>query len=229
MELSGRVRILEDAGFGVWKVDATPKDLQFLGKPLARVSGRSVLGLQSYELSEEGEFIVFPIDAVNVLALGDSADCVAVAINRKATPAERKGEGKEVSPVVYTPANASVEQQKFRSGDTAFIAACEAERLPSRIVELGRVFLSRVRNFSNDRLHEGKHRKWVTYPRNFLALTIQNRNKQFCVHVKKTSVLSSLNGTLDIRDDRPGYVRFWLRDETQLEAAVKAARGSYGV
>lgn len=229
MELSGRVRILRDAGFGAWKVDATPKDLQFLGKPLARLSGRSVVALQAYELSEDAEYLVFPINEARVLTLGDNKDCVAVAVTPELSKAETDGENEEVSLGTEAPAFAAAVSPRFRSGDQAFIMACEAETLPSRVIEIGENFLSRVREFSDDRLREGKHRKWVTYPNNFLALTIQNRNKQFCIHVKKTSVLASLNDTLDIRDDRPGYVRFWLQDESQLEAAVKAAKSSFGV
>lgn len=229
MELSGRVRILGDAEFGAWMVAVTPKDLQFLGKPLARLSGRSVVGLMTYELSKDREFLVFPISEARVLSLGDSEDCVAVAINQETSTASTNDENEEVLSGTEAPAVAAAALQTFRSGDQAFISACEAEALPLKIVELGKNFLKRVRDFSDDRLREGKHRKWVTYPKNFLALTIQNRNKQFCIHVKQTTVLASLKDTLDIRDDRPGYVRFWLRDESQLDAAVKAANSSFGV
>ncbi|MDA4844675.1 hypothetical protein [Hoeflea poritis] len=226
MELSGRVRILDNAGFGVWKVEATPKDLQFLGKPLARAHGRSVISLQNWKLSEDKNFLTFPIDKASVLLLGDNEDCIA--IDREAST-DKLSSSKKKPDSFATQRSAMISQQNPTFGDQAFIAACEAEALPPKIVELGKKFLSRVRDFSNDRLREGKHRKWVTYPKNFLALTIQNRNQQFCVHVRKTSVLDSLTGSLDIRDDRPGYVRFWLQDESQLEAAVTASKGSFDV
>lgn len=228
MELSGRVRILKDAGFGAWHVAASANDFRFLGKPLARASGRSIVGLQTYELSDDGEFLVFPINEARVLSLGDRKGCVAIAFRYDVLDTEPNNEEEEALSGTPVLASAATEHQKFRSGDHAFIAACEAEALPPEIVELGRDFLNRVREFSDDKLEEGKNRKWVTYPKNFLALTIQNRKQQFCIHVKKTSVLDPLNNTLDIRDDRPGYVRFWLKEKSQLEAAVKAAKGSFG-
>lgn len=227
MELSGRVRILESSGFGVWRVEAIAKDLEFLGDSTSRAPGRSILGLKGYKLSEAGDFLVFQLKDVSVFSLGDLDDCVAVAFEgpkMEQLPEDGKG---LTTDTLNQSTHARI--QKFGSGDEAFIAACRFERLPDRIIKLGQEFLKRIREFSGDDLREGKSRKWVTYPKNFLALTIQNRNQQFCVHVKKSPLLNSLSESLDVRDDRPGYARFWLQDESQLESAVRAAKGSFGL
>ncbi len=226
MELTGRVRILEDSGFGVWRVEAKPNELKLLGNPLFRARGRSILTLGTYDFSEDWKFLVFPLNEVKILALGDNEDCLVISTEeREKEPIIEQWP----TPTVVRSTNSSFVEQEFRSGDREFINACRSELLPERVVRLAEDFLKQVREFSDDTLREGKHRKWVTYPKNFLALTIQNQKKRYCIHVKKSNVLSSLSDQLDIRDDRPGYVRFWLQDQSELEAAVRAAKGSFAL
>jgi hypothetical protein len=217
MKLSGSVPVLETAGFGVWRVEAAASDLAVLGKPCSRASGRSVIALHACEVSDRQESLIFQLSDVSLLNLGDADDCIAVLLEKSST--EELSHQNTASKIDVP--------QRFRSGDDAFIAACRSEGLPDSIVRLGQSFLGSIREFSEDKLQEGLHRKWVTYPKNFLAITIQNRNHQFCVHVKKSAMLSKVSDRLDVRDDRPGYVRFWLQDETQLSAAVRAAKGSF--
>lgn len=217
MKLIGSVPVLEATGFGVWRVEAAADDLAVLGKPCARVSGRSIIGLKAYELSDRQDSLIFQVSDASLLNLGDADDCIAVLL--ESSKRDRRSQQNATS--------SNDVSHPFRSGDDAFIAACQSEGLPDRIVNLAQNFLNSIREFSNDKLQEGKHRKWVTYPKNFLAITIQNRNHQFCVHVKKSAVLPSISDTLDIRDDRPGYVRFWLQKDSQLSAAIRAARASF--
>lgn len=222
MKLSGSVPVLETAGFGAWRVDAAPADLAMLGKAASRRSGRSIIGLKACELNGGESSLTFQLDDVSLLNLGDTKDCIAVLLE---VP------GKEKLFRQTVPAEAvsrrMVQEVRYRRGDHAFIEACHSENLPEAIIKLVQDFLTAVREFSSDELQEGLHRKWVTYPKNFLAITIQNRNKQFCIHVKKTAVLPTLADRLDIRDDRPGYARFWLQNESQLSPAIRAARASF--
>jgi len=173
--------------------------------------------------ADEGHHLFFDRRSMRLLARGKAVDTLVVLSSSghldghdKAEPASKHSrvtqKGKTVS---------------GRSGDLAFIQACRDEKLPDNILRLGEEFLSEVRKFSNDELVEGLSRKWVTTPKNFLALTIQNRKKQFCIHVKKTQNLRFLSELIDVRDDRPGYARFWLKSENQLEAAVSAAKASF--
>ncbi len=225
MKLSGCVRVLERAEFGVWRVEAAASELAVLGKPRSQVSGCSIIGLTACEISGNQDFLTFQLSDASLLNLGDAGDCIAVLLERPNTHGHSQSNA-VLKPDALRQAVTPL-PQGYRKGDGAFIAACHTERLPETVLDLGQDFLSSIREFSDDRLQEGLHRKWVTYPKNFLAITIQNRNQQFCVHVKKTAMLRELSGTLDIRDDRPGYVRFWLQDELQLAAAVRAAKASF--
>jgi hypothetical protein len=221
MKLSASVPILEAGNFDTWRIEAAASDLAMLGKPRSRSSGRSIIGLKACELSGDKKFLMFELGEASLLNLGEARDSIAILLNRpnKETASSRS------EPEVVGQANAVFSQ--FRTGDDSFIAACRSEGLPEAVIRLGQSFLARIREFSDDKLREGMHRKWVTYPKNFLALTIQNRNQQFCIHVKHSAMLAQFSDRLDIRDDRPGYARFWLKDQSQLDPAVKAARASF--
>ncbi len=225
MDITGRVRILDDSTFGVWRIEANPTDLKYLGDPVSRSRGRSVILLGDCNVTEDGNSLIFSIGKAKLLVLGDGEDSLVISTSDvDQRPTDKPVQGRAFHNVGVSSLTCGI-----RSGDEEFLDACRDEKLPVEIVTLGQNFLSRVRQFSKDVLREGQHRKWVTYPKNFLALTIQNRNQQFCVHVKKSTELDRLTDVLDIRDDRPGYVRFWLKDDIQLEAAVRAAKASYRV
>jgi hypothetical protein len=175
---------------------------------------------------ENGNYLEFPVDATRTIALGDTGDCIAILANPlEDTVAQNENEDDHSVSAVRSSIPWPDER---KSGDQAFILSCKEEGLPSEIVALAQEFLVRIRSFSSDDLIEGQGRKWVTKPKNFLAITIQNRKKQFCIHVKKTPQLSTLNATIDVRDDRPGYARFWLQNASQMEEALKAVEASFG-
>jgi hypothetical protein len=56
-------------------------------------------------------------------------------------------------------------------------------------------------------------------PANFVAITIQNRDQSFAIHVKGSSN-NFAAPTLDIRADRGSYCRFKLEHKRQLQDAI---------
>lgn len=211
----------------VWASKLEPSDIAMFGR-LPKAPGEvSVVSIKNVSVDSSAKSLKINLKDASLLHHGTGGSCVFVHVG---TTAQNEQHQTRVSATGLNPTT----EQKFqqapinqRSGDSAFLQACKGEGLPIEMVKLISDFLNAVRVFSNDELVEGQSRKWVSKPRNFVAITIQNRNKQFCIHVKKSPVLKSLESTLDIRDDRPGYVRFWLQGENQLEAAIAAARGSY--
>lgn len=216
MELFATFALTSPSAPNVYCAQARPDELAVVGTPLAQTGGRSILAVQSGPIFVSGDRVSFSVSGAKLLNLGQTDECVIVVVSSD-------------GPAPLTNTNHQHLHGQLGKGDKAFLDACAVEGLPEEVINLGKNFLSSVREFSDDMLHEGQSRKWVTKPRNFLALTIQNRNQQFCVHVKKSSLLHALEGKLDIRDDRPGYARFWLSNSTQLEAAILAAKSSYGV
>src|SRR5262249_17041729 len=109
-------------------------------------------------------------------------------------------------------------------GDTAFLAECERHLNPE-LVALAKKLLSEVRSRYPGELHEGQARKWVNDRGNFFALTIQNRDQSFAVHVKgEPSRFNS--STLDIKADRNSYSRFKLKGRTRFDEALRVVLAS---
>ena len=215
MDFKAAVGVSSPLGNGVWLVHATREDVGRLGPAKCGVGSRSVVGVPFVEVAPDGRNISFSVKQAHVLNLGDGNECLVISLARAG------GDGTDEVP------EGRLSEQPKGAGDANFLRSCRSEGLPDETVRLAEDFLAAVRDFSEDDLHEGLSRKWVTKPRNFLAITIQNRNKQFCVHVKKSTALHGLTGVLDIRDDRPGYARFWLQHRGQLDAAIKAAKHSF--
>lgn len=202
--------ILRTSGEKLWVTDSNVLSHLDLKLNIAKEGEYSFVQVSNVYEVNDGAALLLEKNGAVLLNLGQGNRCVVV---------ENKS---EENPDAIT---AAARQR----GDVAFLKSCQREGLPDEIISLGKDFLNRIREFSTDDLVEGLNRKWVTKPKNFLAITIQNRNRQFCVHVKKSLVLNSLQPVIDVRDDRPGYARFWLQNQSQLDASVAAAKGSFGV
>jgi hypothetical protein len=125
------------------------------------------------------------------------------------------------------PASSKNDTRSFEpvgSGDEAFLAECR-RLLNPHLAKIGAELLQEVRSRYPGKMVEGQARKWVNAPGNFLALTIQNRDQSFAIHVKG-SPNEFTAPTLDIKADRPSYCRFKLEQERQLQDAIKVVLAS---
>lgn len=110
-------------------------------------------------------------------------------------------------------------------GDKQFLASCSYEQLPQHVCHLARQLIRSIRDYSDDVLIEGKNRKWYTKPKNFVAVTIQNKKMRLCIQVKDSPVLDQLKNVEVYRDKR--YVRLFLEQPFQIDDVLKAVRASY--
>lgn len=162
---------------------------------------------------EEERLLSFSPEHANVLNIGSTDDALIIDIGSDAS-----GE------IVPTRSSAVPETEPFGSGDPAFLAECRRLLSPP-LVEMARRLLHEIRNRYPGRLVEGLARKWVNYPENFLAITIQNRDQSFAIHVKGNP--THFGGrALDIRPDRGSYCRFKLQHESQLQEAINVILAS---
>lgn len=226
MQLSATIRYRSAFNDWTWLCEIEAKDRAIIPGGEKPADGAiSIIAVSSLVVEQASKSLSFLLSEARVLICGSTKNCLI--INNNFLSGDYATAEAQVDPVFAQATLPRGETTQQKHGDVAFIDACKAEGLPGETVTLASDFLARVRDFSDDTLVEGLHRKWVTKPNNFLAITIQNRNKQYCVHVKKTGVLAGLADLLDVRDDRPGYARFWLTSHDQLDAAVKAARASF--
>lgn len=107
--------------------------------------------------------------------------------------------------------------------DEAFLTAC-ASLVGPELRKLGELLLAGFRSDFAGSLVEGKSRKWTNTPLNFLAITIQNRNRSFAISIRE--VPEAKGSTLGPKPDRPGYLRFKVETEADLPEAVRLIRAS---
>ena len=97
------------------------------------------------------------------------------------------------------------------------------------LVSLIKDLLDGVRQRYPGELWEGQARKWVNSPDNFVAITIQPRDRSFAIYARGKSDHYGALSSIDVRRDRPGYVQFKFHKASQLEDALKvvlrSARG----
>ena len=112
----------------------------------------------------------------------------------------------------------------LKKGDNAFLDACTLH-LDVKLVELITRILSEIRARYPGYLREGLARKWVNHPGNYMAITIQNRDRSFAIHVKGSPKQFNAR-SIDIKADRGSYCRFKLRHDSQFDDALKVILAS---
>ena len=225
MQMVLRAKVLRELGEGVWQTADGGRALAMLERTNAALGHRSIVALtKSPRLADDGH-IEFYLDDAVLLNRGSGDEALVISVAGTGRGILRGSNEPERDSVARAEAIIQSEDAA-RIGDAEFLKACGKLQMPSSALTLAQTFLTSVREFSDDALVEGNARKWVTKPRNFLAITIQNRKKNFAVSVKTTPTLSNLR-SLDVRSDRHPYVRFWLESENQIIDALRATRASF--
>jgi hypothetical protein len=206
---------------GIWSARIPPSDLRRLGQARSQSGARSIVGAvgQSPALLD-GALSVAPADIV-ILNLGTTEETLVLHLGQSLV-----SEGPRIMQTQITHSNNG---SVFERGDEQFIASCKSNGLPDALVTGITELLERVRAEYDGELHEGLHRKWVNYPDNFVAITIQNRDRSFAMNVKGRPD-QFLKGSLALKPDRPGYTRFKVTRPTELKEAteivLRSARAS---
>jgi hypothetical protein len=203
-------------GEGVWIASLTPAEVRRLGTGAA-LGARSIVGLSLPKFDTTTGQLMFDPAKTTVLAVGDSEEAVLIDLRTAARPAE-----------VNNQADAGMTLNRARKGDEAFLRASRA-LMSDSLVSLIKDLLDGVRQRHPGELWEGQARKWVNSPDNFVAITIQPRDRSFAIYARGESDAYDALSSIDVRRDRPGYVRFKLYKASQLEDALKivlrSARG----
>ncbi len=208
---------------GVWSAPLSPSEVQLFARTKGAGMGEvSVLGVVEPEFDEAAGMLSIDNRQAHVLNIGKSDRTLIVDIGASPSPMQ----GLPATPPAPGPTKGEPEGR----GDNMFIASCQ-HYLGSDLVAMAERLLSEVRSRYPGELHEGLARKWVNQPENFVALTIQNRDQSFVIHVKGEPHEFSAP-TLEIKRDRGSYLRFKLTDEDQLPDAISvilaSGRATYG-
>ena len=205
-------------GQGVWTGPLSPAEVRRFGECRTSVGSTSVLGLTRPAYSQATQTLSIDPDDASVLNIGTTDKALFVDLGWV--------EQSEVRHAERTPMSDKSEKATMPTGlgDQAFLTECR-RHLDKGLVVMAEELLSNVRQRYPGKLSEGLARKWVNHPDNFFALTIQNRDKSFAVHVKGAPSDFSAP-SLDIRQDRGSYSRFKLKNENQLRDTIRVVLAS---
>lgn len=201
---------VSQVGDGLWTTTLTPAEVRRLGTA-SSLGARSVIGLFGPDFDAASAQLVLDPSSIVVLAVGDSEE--TLLIDLKKSVAGNPGLGDQ------THTAAADVPKGGGKGDEAFLRASLA-LLSNDLVSSIQCLLEQVRQRHPGELREGQARKWVNSPDNFLAITIQPRDRSFAIHARGEPGDYGALSSIDVKRDRPGYVRFKLQKASQLEDAL---------
>jgi hypothetical protein len=216
MSLRHTIENVTVCGPQVWTASLTAAEVRRLGEPKSRTGQRSVVAIRDAHFDAEAHLLSFSPEKATALNIGSTDETLIIDIGNvlpaslEDVPVERHAErSHNVEP-----------PEPLGSGDAAFLAECRRHFRKESLVRMGTELLAEIRKHYPGKLIEGQARKWVNYPGNFVALTIQNRDQSFAIHVKGRPE-DFKAPTLDIRPDRGTYCRFKLETERQYQDAAQ--------
>lgn len=201
-------------GPDIWGARLAGAEVRRLGDPKSRLGLKSIISVSEARFVQETRQLSFSPEHAVVLNIGSTDDALIIDV------------GNDISVEAPRPIAKDLvsNHEPLGSGDAAFLAECRRLLNPS-LVKLGTEILQETRKHYPGKMVEGLARKWVNDPANFFALTIQNRDGSFAIHVKG-SPNDFTAPTLDIRQDRGSYCRFKLQEARQLQDAIKTILAS---
>jgi hypothetical protein len=199
---------------GVWESEIEPEDVRRFGSTAPRRGDISVVGLVGRP-RVCGSYVEFDANCVNVLNIGGTTKCVLIALEDE----------QEFLPPVHAVENGVPALVAREDGDLSFLGECR-RHFSKDMYALAELFLSKIREKHSGSMREGLARKWVNYPDNFIAITIQNRDQSMAVYAKGDADRLAGFRSIEVRPDRPGYVRFKLYRATQLGEALQVIEAS---
>lgn len=209
-----KVALLSD---GVWSAPLSPSEAQMFARGRSAGMGHvSVLGVMEPEFDEPTGTLSIDSRQAYVLNVGKSDRTLIVDLGASPRAAIKEH--------TIAPTPQPSDNSPDGRGDTMFLAACRRHLGPD-LVSMAEQLLPEIRSQYPGELHEGQARKWVNHPENFMALTIQNRDQSFAIHVKGEPEDFSAP-TLEIKPDRGSYSRFKLKGQEQLNDAISVILAS---
>ena len=185
----------------MWVGRIPPVFLEHLKDGLTPMGPYSVLAAR---IRVKGRDLTFsPNDAI-LLCRGVSDD--AIFLNNGSSECSEKSQ------------TANLNLQKQADGDEGFIESCR-NLVGEEFAILAKILMKKVRRAYPGRLVEGQSRKWLNHPDNFVAITIQNRDRSLAISIR--DVPEALDSELHPKRDRPGYLRFKVSKPSQIGEALR--------
>ena len=196
--------LIEDAEIlrqDVWAGKIPQMYLAHLADGLTPMAAYSVV---TGAIKLSGSDLMFSPATAQLLCKGFSEDALFINTASNSEDAEPKTD--------------STRGQPHGNGDQGFLDAA-MELVGSEFAELGKALVNGFRQTNPGKLVERQGRKWLNAPENFVAITIQNRDRSFAVSIRQ--VREAEDSSLRPRADRPGYLRFKVAHLTDVPEAAR--------
>jgi hypothetical protein len=188
----------------IWMANVDPRNFRYLGTCQNSLGDISVALVVNPTYVESQKRLEFEPSSALVLNVGKSKKTVIIGM----------GHEDENSSTV------DIHQAIAKPGDAKFLAELK-ERAPG-LASLGERLLSEVRrdNPSND-LNSKESGKYVEGPDNYWTVKIQPRDQSLSITVRGRPQDFEAHSNIEIKGDRPGYSRFKIYNEKQLNAGIQ--------
>ncbi len=246
-----KMPMIAEVAQGIWIAQVEPADLLAFGTAYSQIGVRSVLLVPNASVSADGRYVELPLRDCRLANQGSSAEVVVVEVSRhsrngamqeasaeSADPSQSAGvdicsqSASEKQPftgvVVDTQVSGTAGASPYRpgvltsptSGDDEFRK--DLERLPTPIRNIGMSILQGVREvYPHGCLnYRPKCGRYIERPDNFWTIKPQPRAESFAITVRGTFDSSKFS-LIEVKPDRGSYSRFVVRDQNQVEEAIR--------
>lgn len=210
MTIQISIQNVEQLDTGLWRTRLSKEDVMSFSSTPIPVSAYGVILVENPKFDSGEKLLSTPLGMLEVLAIGVKGKTILI---QKTAP---NGFLEELMVGIQ---NNSKKREKG-VGIEAFIESCRSFDLPIELVNSITELLETVSSKLSFTLREGEQRKWTAEP-NFVALTIQNRNKQLLVSVKGDPRRMGYQ-TIDPKVSRPPYCEFHVNSPDQYEDTLSA-------
>lgn len=205
---------------GIWLANVPPSEIKEISDRKIQSGKTTLIVVRDAAFNADNKTLGVPIGGIEPLFLGQSSRTILLdqAIEKVALVREAVNASDE------TPQTAPNGANNFSN----FIAACQNEGIPQPLLAAMTKLLSVLNSKFSFELNEGKARKWTAEP-NFVAFTIQNRNRQFLVSVKGNHRAMNYT-TIKPRAGRgETYSEFHFSGLTQFDDTLNAIENSHAM
>ncbi|MEQ9022969.1 MAG: hypothetical protein RLN82_09450 [Pseudomonadales bacterium] len=196
-------------GQGLYIVEMAPHQVRLFGEPRQSLGSRSVILVNKVTYSSDTAMLSFEADDVLVLNLGAQSWALVVDASW----------GQEMTSPNAQPANYTL-----GPGDREFLSI--VKELSADMQKAATNLLQSIRRASPGDLKRGQRRNFSNTPDNFWYVVVQPRSNDLSITVRGEVSTFIGESNLEVKADRPGYTRFKLSTEDEVEAALELIRRS---
>jgi hypothetical protein len=192
----------------IWSFEMPPNQVRFFGECRKAEGTRSVLLIANPQFDAKSGGLAFDSEEVVPLNVGSTSSAVALSAGIDRNRSVATGGPEEI----------------FQSGDQEFLA--ETNQLPLELRDAAKKLLNAIRSKFPGDLVPAQHGRFINSPDNFWTVKVQPKVGNLSITVRGEPERFG-KSTLEIKNDRHGYSRFWLRtakDGTEAMRIIFAAR-----